>query len=584
MARPAGFSRGTVLRDPDGKPVRFIGTSTDITDRKRAEEALRESEERFSRLAKATNDAVWDWDLSTNEVWWNEGVYKLFGYRLEEDTADPAWWLERIHPEDHNAVEKFFFEVVRGKDLTWVDEYRFRCADGSYKDVYDRGYVIRDADGTATRMIGAMLDITGRKRAEEALRESEQRWRSLAEALPQLVWTDTPDGYCDYLSTQWEKYTGVPAAEHFGWRWMEALHPDDRERARLCWTEAVAGRADYDVEFRIRRADGEYRWFKARGVPVRDSAGKIVKWFGTCTDITDLRRTQEALRQANARLDLAVRGSNIAIWECDMADGRIENSHPTLINMWESLGYDAETSPSDFPSTLTLLFHPDDQERVMKELEALFCGDGHYHDSEYRVRTKEGATRWHLVRGTVLRDPEGSPVRFIGTSTDITDLKRAEEALRESEERFRGTFENAAVGIAHTHPTGRFLRVNETFCTIVGYPREELLQKGFQDITHPDDLAGNINLLAGLIRGDSPGYATEKRYLRKDGSPIWAELFASLQRDAAGQPVYAIAVVQDISGASDWRGSCVRRRRWPRRLTGPRTSSWRTSATRSAPP
>ena len=222
-----------------------------------------------------------------------------------------------------------------------MDEYRFRCADGSYKDVYDRGYVMRDADGPATRMIGAMLDITDRKRAEEALRESEQRWRSLAEALPQLVWTDTPDGYCDYLSTQWEKYTGVPAAEHLGWRWMEAIHPDDRERARQCWTEAVAGRADYDVEFRIRRADGEYRWFKARGVPVRDSAGTIVKWFGTCTDITDLRQTQEALRQANARLDLAVRGSNMAIWECDMPDGRIENSHLTLINVWESLGYDA---------------------------------------------------------------------------------------------------------------------------------------------------------------------------------------------------------------------------------------------------
>ena len=188
------ISRGVAVRDAGGKPIRFLGTGIDITDRKRAEEALRASEERFRTLAKATNDAVWDWDLSTNKVWWNEGVHTLFGYRLEEDTADPAWWLERIHPEDRAAVEAFFFEVVRGKELTWVDEYRFRCADGSYKDVYDRGYVLRNADGQATRMIGAMLDITDRKRAEEALRESEQRWRSLAEALPQLVWTDTPDG------------------------------------------------------------------------------------------------------------------------------------------------------------------------------------------------------------------------------------------------------------------------------------------------------------------------------------------------------------------------------------------------------
>ena len=167
-----------------------------VLQRQRAEEALRESEQRFRTLAKATNDAVWDWDLGTNKVWWSEGVFTLFGYALGQNEADPAWWLERVHPDDREAVEAFFFEVVRGTEQTWVDEYRFRCADGSYKDVYDRGHVLRDADGRAVRMIGAMLDITARKRAGEKLRESEQRWRGLTEALPQLVWTATADGGC----------------------------------------------------------------------------------------------------------------------------------------------------------------------------------------------------------------------------------------------------------------------------------------------------------------------------------------------------------------------------------------------------
>src|SRR5262249_30886686 len=138
-------------------------------------EALRQREERYRIVTQATNDAVWDWNLKTDKVWWNEGVLTLFGYRLQNNEADSGWWLERIHPEDREAVEEFFFEVVRGKELSWVDEYRFRCADGSYKDVYDRGYVMRDSEGRAVRMIGAMLDITARKRAEERLRESEQK-------------------------------------------------------------------------------------------------------------------------------------------------------------------------------------------------------------------------------------------------------------------------------------------------------------------------------------------------------------------------------------------------------------------------
>src|SRR5262249_31192847 len=140
------------------------------------------------------------------------------------------------------------------------------------------------------------------RRAEEALRDSEQRWRSLTEALPQLVWAATPDGACDYFSTQWTAYTGIPESGLLGWRWMEGLHPADREPSRRFWTDSVAGRALYDVEYRVRRQDGAYGWFKTRGVPIRDREGGIVKWFGTCTDITDRKRVEEALRKSEQAL------------------------------------------------------------------------------------------------------------------------------------------------------------------------------------------------------------------------------------------------------------------------------------------
>ena len=146
--------------------------------------------------------------------------------------------------------------------------------------------------------------------AEQALKESQNRWRSLTEALPQLVWTAMPDGACDYFSTQWSQYTGVAESDLLCWRWMETLHPDDRESTRRFWTDAVAGRSAYDVEYRVRRMNGEYRWFKTRGVPIRDSEGNIFKWFGTCTDITDGKLFAEELSLAKEAAETANRAKD----------------------------------------------------------------------------------------------------------------------------------------------------------------------------------------------------------------------------------------------------------------------------------
>src|SRR5205085_471600 len=189
--------------------------------------------------------------------------------------------------------------------------------------------------------------------------------------------------------------------------------------------------------------------------------------------------------------------------------------------------------PEDLPATREAVFTALRERRM--------------YEAEHRIRHKDGSIRWIWARGHGVFAPDGS-LRFIeGLNLDMTRQKQAEQELRESEERFRGTFENAAVGIAHLQTTGQLLRINETGCAIVGYSREELLGKNFLDLTHPDDLATSTELFAGLLRGDSLGYTTEKRYLRKDGPPVWAEVVVSLQRDVAGKPAYAIGVIKDIS-------------------------------------
>src|SRR6516162_8838520 len=642
-----------------------------LEDLRHAEHAPREHDSQLDSLLgllpgsayRALADEHW------SALFVSKGIEDLTGYPPDEFTSRRLSYNDIMLSDDRSATREAVLTAVRERAMYNV-EHRIRHKDGSIRWIWSRGHGVFAPDGSLRFIEGWQLDVTHQKRAEQALRHSEQRWRSLTEALPQLVWSATPDGACDYFSTQWTEHTGAPETDLLGWRWLATLHPDDREPTRRLWTDSVAGRQPYDVEYRVRRRDGEYRWFKTRGTPIRDTEGKIVKWFGTCTDITDLRQTQEALRAsearyrviveqaadafclhdedtrvldvnrraceslgytreeligmmpsefdadvtpvveeqikrqlsagetialesrhrrkdgtifpvevrgkafweggrlfsvtmarditerkraeealktANARIDLAVRSSNLCIWECDMPDGRIENANLTLINVWESLGYDPRTMPTDFSSAFALYFHPDDYERVGREIQELLAGDGCEWNNEFRVRSKDGSTRWHLSRGTVVRTSEGKPLRFIGTTTDITDRKRAEAALRASEERFRGTFENAAVGIAHRDATGRVLRVNEKLCAIVGYSREELLQKTVRHITHPDDLAASIDAATALWQGESPILRLEKRYVRKDGSLVWGELFASLQRDAAGKPAYDISIVNDIS-------------------------------------
>ncbi|GJE61415.1 PAS domain-containing protein [Methylobacterium trifolii] len=159
-------ARGQTLFE-GGRPVRLIGTARDVTESRRAEEALRDAEERYRLAARATNDAIWDWNFATDHVLWNEALYEAHGHAPDAVEPTGGWWIDHIHPDDRPRIDASIHTIIDGTGTAWSDEYRFRRADGSYADILDRGYLIRDADGRAVRMIGAMLDITERKRAEE---------------------------------------------------------------------------------------------------------------------------------------------------------------------------------------------------------------------------------------------------------------------------------------------------------------------------------------------------------------------------------------------------------------------------------
>ncbi len=255
-----------------------------------------------------------------------------------------------------------------------------------------------------------------------------------------------------------------------------------------------------------------------------------------------LKESYAAVQAREERLALAMKGTNDGYWDWDLRTDEVYFSP-----RWKSmLGYEESELENCF-DTWRRLFHPDDSERVLRELQAYLDGHTPVYQLEHRLRHKDGSYRWILTRGIALRESNGKPCRVAGSHTDITEQKHAEEALRESEERFRATFEQAAVGISHVAPDGKWLWVNQKLCDIVGYTREELLEKNFQELTYPEDLPADIEHLRELLAGKRQTYEQEKRYIRKDGSVIWIQLTVSLVWDAQGSAKYIVSVVEDIT-------------------------------------
>ncbi|WP_370194563.1 PAS domain-containing protein, partial [Aurantimonas coralicida] len=287
----------------DGLAVFF----RDVTEQKQTEAVARETAERYRLAVRATNDAIWDWHFATNHVLWNEALETAYGHKPDDVEPTGEWWIGHIHPEDRARVDASIHAAIDGTETSWVDEYRFLRAYGSYADVLDRGHVIRDDSGQAVRMLGAMLDLTEQRRSQAALRESEARFRTFAEALPLVLFTTDADGRYDYTNPFLQAFTGMSAEALAGFGWSEALHPDDRARALAVWAERRAAEEPFEIEYRLRREDGVYRWFLGRCVPARAAqAGAALRWIGTCVDMQDIVEARDAKARQSEDLERLV--------------------------------------------------------------------------------------------------------------------------------------------------------------------------------------------------------------------------------------------------------------------------------------
>jgi PAS domain S-box-containing protein len=291
-----------LLTDPQTGEPYIQGVAVDITDRKRAEQAVRESEERLSTIFNSVHDAIFIHTFDQRILDVNDKMLEMYGVSKEE-ALHSYKLLEFADPSKTALAEEIWRDVLAGHPrlIEWTGR-NARTGRVFPTEVFLR----RIEYGGQEAILATVRDISERKQAEEALRRSEEWFRTLADAMPQLVWTAEPDGRVDYYNQRYKEFQGIEPIADGSFQWAPVLHEDDVAPTVEAWERAVRKGETYQIEHRVQRADGSYHWYLSRGTPVRDAEGRIVKWFGTATDIDDVKQAQEALQELTKTLETRV--------------------------------------------------------------------------------------------------------------------------------------------------------------------------------------------------------------------------------------------------------------------------------------
>lgn len=412
--------------------------------------------------------------------------------------------------------------------------------------------VLRRADGQPVTVVLSVKALTGGGyglrmfRASgwdefpcaAALRASEERFRELASAIPQIIWIAKSNGDFEELNERAAEFVGVSADALTGWSWRHAIHPDDVARVVEAWQKILETETPCDIEFRLRRADGVYRWHVGRQFPVRGATGAVERWYGTCTDIDDLKRAQQILSENDVRLSEAQRIAKMGGWSWEPESGHVWWSD----TLYELLGVDRSDFQPSFDNFISIL-HPDDREHAIRRVETIFSGAAGFASDLRVIRRRDGELIWIHSQATVVRRDDGTILRIDGTDQDITDRKRVEEALRVSEMRYRTLVEHAGDSIFLHDSLGVVVDVNERACESLGLSRTELLGKtplAFDPQATPARLK---EILATLDRGESLAFDTVHQ--RKNGETFPVEI--RIRPFSAEGRRFGLAMVRDIT-------------------------------------
>ncbi len=504
--------------------------------------SLRKSQALVNAIDESTCDMIWSVDpesfgLLTFNCNVRDYLFRHRGIRLQIG----------MRPQDLFPTQDFVDQ--------WRGFYQRALAKGPYRTDYrvyagsrtlELTFNLLGSDGKVFGISVFGKDVTEHKRAQEELRRSKEELQSVLASIPDYLWSADVDSggrmTYRYYSPVVEKITGRPPEFYLPGpeRWLSTIHPDDRPRLQSTVESICTGQLpQVTEEYRIVLPDGTVRWVRDR-VHVRRQNGHI-RIDGVVSDITEHHQAEEARQQSEAQLRDALLAAQIGAWRWTQATDTVTWDE----NLYRIAGRDPKL-PAPANQETPQILTPDSWERVKAAGESALA-TGTPHELDLELIRPDGSKRWLIVRVAPGRDASGNVTQLQGTLQDITDRKRAEEALRESEERFRATFENAGVGMALLDMQGHPFKSNPAFRQMLGYSEQEFSRMSFTEFTHPDDRDFGWRLYNELVAGKHDKYGIEIRYLKKGGGVVWGLSIVSLVKDMQGRPMYTIGMVEDIT-------------------------------------
>jgi formate hydrogenlyase transcriptional activator len=485
--------------------------------------------------------AITPWPIGPNRGSCGTAVFLKKRVIIQDVANDPRW------PDDARSVA-----LEHGVCAAWSEPLISKSGEvlGSLCISYSEPRTPNSRELQLIEAAGHIARIAiERQRSQEALRRaldeiknSETKLRQVIDAIPTLAWCNLPDGPNEFLNKRWHDYTGLSHEQSHGWGWQAAFHPEDVPPLMDKWRHLLVSGEPGEIEARLRRHDGVYRWFLIRVEPFRDESGKLVRWYGTSTDIDTLKQTEEKLREEERELRRITDAIPQTIVVLDPSGAPLYANQATL-------DYTGLTAKDVFaPHFRERIFHPDDLESLRDERKAALAR-GLPFEVEQRALRKDGQYRWFLIRYNPLLDERGNVIRWYATGTDIEHRKQAENKLRQEERELRQLIDFLPQHVLVLDKYGALLQANKTMLDYKGCTLEEMKGGGTRERikrdVHPDDLDRIQNeRSAGLSRGMP--FEMEKRLLGKDGHFRWFLFRYNPVLSESGEIVRWFATATDI--------------------------------------